>query len=152
MADGPFPALVFVHGFTGFALAYMNLLTEVASHGYVVIAADEPLTNRNAPGGPFMLDVRNQPGDVSFLTGQAARLNVVGPLAGMVDGERVGVGGHSLGAITTLMATYNTCCADDRIDAAIALAGAAVFGPPEGRWFRGSGAPLLMVHGEDDPL
>jgi dienelactone hydrolase len=156
--DGPYPLVVFVHGFTGTAIAYANLLAHVASEGYVVVAPDEPLTSRHAPGGPALLDVHNQPGDVSFLvTAMSRRADGAGPLGGLVDTGRVGVAGHSLGAITTLLASFNSCCLEPRIDAAVALAGAAVIGPPGGRWQpAGPGdagpVPLLMVNAGDDAL
>ena len=39
----------------------------LSSHGYIVVAANFPLTYRYAPGGPTVTDLANQPADVSFL-------------------------------------------------------------------------------------
>ena len=38
----------------------------LASHGYIVIAANYPLTNLYTKGGPMVKDVINHPADVSF--------------------------------------------------------------------------------------
>ena len=40
-----------------------------------------------------------------------------GPLAGMVEPDEIGIGGHSLGDITTLGVAANSCCRDDRVKA-----------------------------------
>jgi dienelactone hydrolase len=71
------------------------------------------------------------------------------PLAGHVDVEHVAVGGHSLGAVTTIGAAYNTCCIDDRIDATIPIAGGPL-GFEGGDWEHMPPTPMLLAHGEAD--
>ena len=104
--DRRFPLLVFSHGFTASGPAYGLLLRRIASAGYVVAAPTFPLSNGGAPGGPRLADVFNQPADVSFVIDQmlAANADPASAFHGTIDPDRIGVGGHSLGAITTLQA------------------------------------------------
>ena len=46
-----------------------------------------------------------------------------GPLSGMVDPDKIGAAGHSLGGVTTLGLAANTCCQDARVKAAIVFSG-----------------------------
>jgi fermentation-respiration switch protein FrsA (DUF1100 family) len=72
----------------------------------------------------------------------------VGPQAiGAVDPERIVVVGHSLGGMAALAYSFNTCCADQRVDAVVSIAGQ--LGEFPGTWGSGS-APVLLVHGEAD--
>ncbi len=95
----------------------------------------------------------NQPADVSFVISEMVRLggDRASPYAGLVDGERVAVAGHSLGAVTTLGVAFNGCCADRRIDAGIVMAGGEAFFPAE-QWFDAVRTPILVVHGDDDRI
>jgi len=152
--DGRYPLIVFSHGVTARGTFYQGELTAWASAGYVVVAPDYPLSNTDSPGGPTIADVGNQPGDASFLIdaftdpeGDSAAAEV----AAQVDADNIGAAGHSLGAITSLGLGYSTCCADDRVDAVAAWAGAFLpmldeKNPDEGITDR----PLLLIHGEAD--
>lgn len=149
-APGRFPLLVFSHGFTASGPAYRPLLREWARRGYVVAAPTFPLSNGAAPGGATLNDTFNQPGDVSFVIDSIERLSRRDRTwTGFVDADRVAAAGHSLGAVTTLLATYNTCCADRRIRAAVPISGILV-PAPDSRFFTGRVAPLLLVHGDRD--
>ncbi len=95
--------------------------------------------------------MQNQTGDVSFLvdTMIEASADPDSPVAGLVDGERIGASGHSNGAITTIGATLHTCCVDERIDAAVAFAGTdSPFAGGEYDW--SLAPPFLIVHGTLD--
>jgi hypothetical protein len=63
---GPRPLLIFSHGFTSFRRNGAYLGEHLASHGFVVVAVDYPLTSMSAPGGPAVEDVVNQPGRHQF--------------------------------------------------------------------------------------
>ena len=152
-AGGPFPLVVFSHGFRGNGGAYRVLAGEWASAGYVVALPDYPLSNTDAPGGPVITDVFQQPADVSFVLDSVVALAAPGgSLEGLVDGERLGAAGHSLGGITTYGVTASACCADERIDAAIAISGIAGVVEAEENYFAGANAPLLILHGDDDEI
>jgi dienelactone hydrolase len=146
-----FPLIVFSHGFGASGPAYQGLLQLFAREGYVVAAPTFPLSSRAAPGGPTIADLPNQPGDVSFVI--TSMLGVDrhdrGGLRGTIDEHHVGVAGHSLGAITTLLVATNTCCEDPRIDAAVSFSGLEL---PIGRgaFFGAPTPPLMLVHGNAD--
>jgi fermentation-respiration switch protein FrsA (DUF1100 family) len=147
----PFPLIVFSHGFTASGPAYRTVLERWAARGYVVAAPTFPLSSGGAPGGPNLGDYVNQPADVSFVITQMLRVSRSGgsPLHGEIDRHRIGVAGHSLGAITTLGVAYNSCCPDPRIDAAVPISGILLpFG--NGTFFTGPRTPLLLIHGNAD--
>jgi fermentation-respiration switch protein FrsA (DUF1100 family) len=144
-ARGPFPLIVFSHGQSGEPQQYEPSLRIWARAGYVVAAPRHPLTVRGTAGGTITADIQNQPADVSFvITRMHAELPKV------VDIRHVAVDGHSSGAITALAAAFNTCCADDRIDAVVLE---SVIAPPfaGGSYFTGRPAkPVLFFHGDAD--
>jgi predicted dienelactone hydrolase len=147
---GPFPLVVFSHGFTASGPAYREwLIRRVAAHGYVVAAPTFPLSNGQAPGGPKLVDYVNQPADVSFvITKMLAANRGRGPLGGLIAPKQIGAMGHSLGAITTLGVTYNRCCLDRRIKAAVPISGLQLpFGSSSWAW---PPVPLLLIHGDQD--
>ncbi len=147
---GPFPLIVFAHGYNTTPAAYAGLLQAWARAGYVVAAPTFPLTNPAAPGGPNEGDVVNQPADVRFVIDQLLWADAKpGPLGGRIDPHKVGVAGHSDGAITAAEVAYNTCCRDPRISAAVVMAGAAI-GVPGGSYFPPGSAPMLAIQGDAD--
>ncbi|MGZ4689100.1 MAG: alpha/beta hydrolase family protein [Acidimicrobiia bacterium] len=149
-ADGPFPLVVFSHGFTASGPAYGEvLLRRIAAHGYIVAAPTFPLTNAKAPGGPKLRDYVNQPQDVSFVIDKMLAMNRRNHmLHGLIDAKEIGAMGHSLGAITTLGVTYNSAHRERRVRAAVAMSGIQ-FTFPGGSWTWPS-VPLLLVHGDKD--
>ena len=112
---GPYPVIIFLHGFSGFSAQSVGQMTHWASRGFVVVAADHPslglktlLTNgiggldlgalsssncdlatagKQTQEAVGMLDALQEPtGDLAFL-------------AGHIDMTRVGAAGHSAGAM-----------------------------------------------------
>lgn len=147
-ADGAFPLVVFSHGVTATADAYAGRIQRWAKAGYVVAAPTFPLTS--GPGAPIH-DYVNQPGDVHFvideLLRQAAERDH--PLHDHIDADRVAVAGHSLGASTTVGAAFNTCCAEETIDAAVEISGIEL--PfPGGAYEPWPDTPFLVIHGAAD--
>ena len=134
-------------------------LDALASHGYVVAALDFPLSTTGLPGGLDLLDYKSQPGDVSYVITQMLKQNGLhsSPVYREIEPHRVGVFGHSLGAVTTLAVTYNSCCRDSRIGAAVEMDGElnVPIGPSgqfPGSYFKGKNAPLLMINGTKDTI
>ena len=143
---GPFPLIVFAHGFTLTPQSYTGLLDTWARAGYVVAAPVFPVENANAPGGPDESDIVNQPGDMSFVI---SRLTAsTNPLHALVDPKRIALAGQSDGAETAFAASYDGRYLDRRVDAAVILSGAAFPG------FTGpaQSPPLLAVQGTSDPI
>ena len=152
--DGPFPLLVFSHGVNSAPLAYLLTLRAIASAGYVVVAATSPLGSNKTPGGGGIQDMDQQALDVGFLIDRslAASAGDEGPLAGMLDPDRVGTFGHSMGAVATMGAGLQECCLDDRIDAVAEWSGILVplGGGPGEVAEEAKDRPVLIVHGDSD--
>jgi len=149
--EGPFPLIVFAHGFQAVVEVYRQLYVAWAERGYVVAAANFPLSSSGNEGPPVFLDYVSQPGDISFLIDSmiavsADRSDFFG---GLVDAERIGAAGQSLGGFTTMGVAFHTCCADPRIDAAAPMA-ASLAEFPGGEYFTGIERPILVIHGDED--
>ena len=130
---GPFPLLVFSHGSCSLPQQSTFLTARLASHGFVVAAPphpgntifDGPSPERCLLPGPLLADTFfNRADDVVFTIDQMLALSAgtSGALVGALDGERIGVLGHSFGAQTVLRVP----AADPRVDAVLSLAPAAV--------------------------
>ncbi len=149
---GPYPLIVYSHGFSSMRRESVYLAEHLASHGYVVVAADYPLTNMSAPDRPFVMDVINQPRDVSFLIDSllVQSADETHMLAGMIDDQRIGVTGISLGGMTSTMAAFHPVTGDSRIDASLSIAGpTAQFTE---LFYRQPKVPFLMLAGDIDAL
>ena len=104
--DGPFPVLLYSHGFASSPLISANLQAGIASWGFVVAAPDHIERNTAAlgRGDPRIdpaRDVRTMGEALTALTAAGA---ADGPLRGAVDPEAVGTAGHSAGGGTALNA------------------------------------------------
>jgi len=148
---GPYPLIVFGHGFALTPATYAPLLRAWATAGYVVAAPVFPLGNANAPGGPTESDLVNQPRDVSYVITSVLTLDrrPAGVLAGKIDRSRIAVAGHSDGAVTALAVAYDERHRDRRVRAAIVLSGGVL--PGMGAFPR-RGPPLLAMQGTADPI
>ena len=143
-----FPLFVFSHGLGGEPASYNTLLRAIAGQGYIVAAPTFPLTNQRTPGGPNLLDEANQPADVRFVIDQMLKADNAS--APVLDRTQIGAGGHSLGAITTIDLIGNSCCFDNRVKAAVSVAGSAnIF--RAAKMFDTPAVALLFVHGDQDP-
>jgi dienelactone hydrolase len=151
-SGGPFPLIVFGHGFALLPGVYAKLLEAWTRAGYVVAAPVFPVENEDAPGGPDESDLSNEPGDMSFVISRllAASADPSSPLHGLIDPAGVAVAGHSDGAEAAFAIAYERHFLDRRVRAAVILSGAEL--PPaavaEGR----SGPPLLAVQGTADQI
>jgi predicted dienelactone hydrolase len=150
--DGPAPFIVFSHGLMGHPDKFTQLLSWWAEAGYVVAAPAFPLTNDRVPGAPRgFVDLRSQPGDVSFVIDEllAANDDPTNRLSGRIDPHRIAAAGLSLGGATTYAVTFNPCCRDDRVMASMVLAGALLPSFSDDYVLDGH-VPLLIVHGDQD--
>jgi dienelactone hydrolase len=149
--NGPWPLVVFGHGFATTPFRYVRLLRAWAAAGYLVAAPVFPLGNANAPGGPDESDIVNQPRDMSFVVTRllAASASQTSPLYGMVDATRIAAAGQSDGAETAFATAYERPWHDRRVRAAVILSGAEL-----GRHVRlvSTVAPLLAVQGTADRI
>lgn len=113
---GPYPVIVFSHGAGGSQSCCEALTRHWATYGYVTIQPthdDSTLQRRNSGEEDinFLKAVsealkkpalwQSRPQDVSFVLDSLPVLQKRIPaLAGKIDAERIGVGGHSMGAFT----------------------------------------------------
>jgi len=148
----PGPLLVYSHGFLSFHEEGLYLVRFLASHGYTVLAVDYPLTGFRAPDGPFMRDIVNQPGDVSFLIDTMLKRNAdpVDELFATIDPKKIALAGTSLGGLTSILATFHRQMHDPRIAASISIAGPTSMFTED--FFSGSDVPFLMIYGGGDVI
>ena len=141
--DGPYPVLIFSHGWYGFRQQSTFLMQELASHGYVVVATEHPYGSvmtvfpdgTIAPVNPTALPegkpddeyelaarilVNQWAGDISYALDTLQEWNALDPagnFTGVMQMDRVGVFGHSTGG----GATIEFCGTDDRCTAGLTL-------------------------------
>lgn len=151
-AGGPYPLVIFSHGFTGHRTASIYLMEHLASWGFVVIAPD----HIGMTAGEVLNEVDtfypvyyNTPVDVSLVIDFAEIATQDGVLAGMIDTNQIASSGHSAGGFAALQAAgaqldlnnLATLCAESYVsndcDYAVPFAEeiAALYGlenPPEG--------------------
>ena len=151
-AESARPLLIYSHGFMSTRTGGAYLAEHLASKGYVVAAMDYPLTHFGAPDKPYVVDVVNQPGDITFLLDQFLSWHQESGhlFEGAIDDRRIGVFGLSLGGMTSTLAAFHPRLADPRIDAAVSIAGPTfVF---DRRFYRHRKLPFMMVASEIDAL
>lgn len=145
---GPFPLVLFSHGFAGFPEQSVDLTTHLASWGYVVAAPDHVerslggLLGTAAQGVTPSTDPEVLSATLDLVTETAA--DETSPLHDLVDLERVAVSGHSAGA----GATYRTAATDDRID--VMMAYSLGSGSEENPLGDAPTVPALVMAGLDD--
>ena len=149
---GPFPLIVYSHGFSSNKDGGAYLAEQLTTLGYVVVSVNYPLTHFFAPGGPNVKDVVNQPADVSFLIDSLlAQSNTQGHvLHGQVDASRIGVMGISLGGLTSELVAFHPTMGDSRVAAALSIAGpTAMFTET---FFAHAQVPFMMLAGGIDAM
>ena len=148
LRQGVFPLLVFSHGNGGIRHQNIFQVEHLASHGYIVVSADHTGNAGLAPlpSGALPYDragrgrsARNRPRDVSFLITELLRRNAQAGswLHKSLDGERIGLLGHSFGGFTVCRVAE----ADRRVKAIL---------PMTVGYGRKTSVPMLLMLGEKD--
>jgi predicted dienelactone hydrolase len=103
---GKFPLVIFSHGQAAIRWQSTYLTVLLASHGYIVASTDhEGGTLFDVVRGQLQnvaVGVETRPVDVIYLLNRLSRLKEDDPLSGLIDLEKIGVTGHSFGALTSL--------------------------------------------------
>lgn len=130
-AAGPYPVVVWSHGAESEPWTSTFFTTHLATHGFVVVAPPHAGTRTNDCPDPCDIPrhlelprtreaIANRPDEVIAAREHLAALGA-GPdpiLGGLVDAERAGVAGHSIGAATAIVAAG----IDPRFKALVAMA------------------------------
>lgn len=150
---GPYPLVIFGHGFAVTPAVYSALLNAWARAGYVVAAPVFQLGSPLAPGGPSEADLVNWPADMRFVISQmlAETARAAAPLGGLLERNRIAVTGQSDGGDAALAIAFDPAQRDPRVDAAVILSGAEI--PQFGSFrFPRHGPPLLATQGSADTI
>ena len=139
---GPFPLVVFVHGYDTGPLDYQRFCSTLASAGYVVAAPSFP---QEDPARGFPLDETHLADEARDVTFVITSLINVG--AAPVARSRIAVVGHSDGADVALLVGYGSGSVDPRVGAVVADAPDPMSVPPVA-----SDVPLLLVQGTADSV
>jgi dienelactone hydrolase len=147
---GPFPMLMYAHGYSSSRSEAGPLANRAASYGYVVVAPDFPLSNLSASGGPDPSDAVNQPGDLSFLIDQLLTISRDSQhvLWKAVDESRIGAVGVSMGGLTTLLVGFHPRLKDDRVKVVAPIAPLSSFFMQG--FYHTRELPMLLIQGDLD--
>jgi len=151
-SNSPVPLVVFSHGLGGHPDLFGDLFRAWTESGYAVAAPVFPLTNRD--GADFSIaDGVNQPADVSFVIDQIfdESSEIGRQMAGRLDPQRIGAAGLSFGGATTYEVALNDRVRDERIRAAVIMAGVRFTNSDDGS-FVAADVPVYLLHGEADPV
>jgi predicted dienelactone hydrolase len=163
---GKAPVVIFSHGLGGSREGYSLFGQSWASHGLVSvhlqhIGSDESLwKNEPAPSrakalraGATPINTLLRNGDMRFALDQLEIINAApGPLQGRLDLEKIGVAGHSFGALTVELVTGASSVlakttADPRIKAVIAMSSPV---PPAIGGYDQMRLPTMHMTGTED--
>jgi dienelactone hydrolase len=121
--SGPWPLVVFGHGYRVSAATYSTLLDGIAEAGFVVAAPEFPGSSSTLPGRPDERDLQDEPCDLRLVAGQvqASTDDATSGLAGKVRSGAVGLAGQSDGATAAAYAALASTCAGPPIGAVVAF-------------------------------
>ena len=140
--SGPFPVVVFAHGFRDGVGPYARFATRLAEHGYLVAAPSFPLTDETRAGAYLdEADIDHEGADMSFVLTQ---LLDDPELSQVADATRIGAAGHSDGASVAVQLAYGPTGKDHRVRAVVALTAGS---PGPGAL---SGPPMLLEQSDTD--
>lgn len=168
-ANGPAPVVLFSHGLGGSRAGSEFLGEQWAARGYLAVfvqhpGSDDAVWKDAAPNerfaamrkaaslGNFLLRVR----DIPAVLDQLEAWNKSGPLAGRMDLTKIGMSGHSFGAVTTeavsgeTLPMSGTKLTDPRIRAAVIFSPSAPKSESSERAFGAVKIPWLLMTGTKD--
>lgn len=161
------PVIVWSHGAFGSHSGYNPLAEYWASHGYLVLQPTHSDSMRegtkpNVKNPLAFKDWAQRPREVSFMIDQLQNLETLVPaIKGRVARDKIGIGGHSFGAHTTMLLagaqSLRPLRGGERDDFLEKRAQAFVMVSPQGRSnqldaasFKSMQGPFLMITGTQD--
>ena len=151
LVSGALPLVVVAHGLDGDPTSLGPLLDSWAAAGYVVTAPTFPTTEKDSSGTSLPSNNADQAADIRFVIDQLldqGRADASDLTHGLIDERHIGVAGMSLGGQSVYGLIANTCCEDDRVSAAIVMAGVHR-DYPHGKFVRNR-VPVLLEQGDAD--
>lgn len=147
----PKPIAVVLHGLGGTEEPGNPLPQRLHRAGYVVIMPNQQETSapvNSIVGYPLL------PGDTTAVLD--ALLDpadgVADDLATQLDGERIAIIGHSIGATGALAMAFHECCTDSRVDAVATFGASDNFALGDSPWDFTAPVPKLVIHGTEDQI
>jgi dienelactone hydrolase len=148
LAGGPYPMVLFAHGFGVDWQFYTPLLERIATAGYVVVAPTYPLLSGWPAGPTEAVEWDEHFTDTSFVISSMIDANQSDPfLGGLIDPKRIAAVGHSDGALIAYGAGEQAYRTDARVRSVISYA--ADLGQGDGI-YQASGRPFLHYFSEFD--
>jgi dienelactone hydrolase len=149
-ATAPLPLVLAVHGRDGDPVRLGPLVDAWVRAGQIVAAPQFLVTDKDADDKPTGAAVRRQAADARFVLDELLLQNddPAGPLHGLIDADRIGPAGMSLGGMTVYGLVSNTCCRDPRITAAVLLA--AVRREFDAGRYVSQHVPVMLIQGDAD--
>jgi predicted dienelactone hydrolase len=105
-SGGPYPLILFSHGWQSYNRQSSFLMAEWARHGFVVVAPNHQYNTYADYDASYQAKIQfDRPADIRFVTDQVLLLNQdpTSFLHTMADPNAIGMSGHSFGGHTTLM-------------------------------------------------
>ena len=172
-ATGPVPVVIFSHGLGGSRRGAVYYAEHLASHGYVVVMVQHPGSDasiwRNIRPDLGNVDraaldkvvadpmvTINRFLDIPFALDQLTAMTAAaGPLHGLLDMSRVGMSGHSFGAVTTQAMAGQVypngrSLPEPRFRAFLAMSPSPSRTGDNARAFGGISRPFLSLTGTED--
>ena len=146
--NGPYPLVMFVHGFGVTPSTYAALLSRIARAGYVVVAPTYPILSGQPAGPSDTVGWTDLWPDTWFVTTQVLDLSAAGSgvLGNLIDPQRIAVAGHSDGGYVAFGDGYQPFRLDPRVRAVVSYAASFAYAGS----YQPNGRPILHVHSDTD--
>jgi fermentation-respiration switch protein FrsA (DUF1100 family) len=146
--NGPYPLVMFAHGYGVTPSFYAALLSRIAAAGYVVAAPTYPILSGQPAGPDDVVGWADLFPDTWFVTTKVLDLSASGNgvLGGLIDPQRIAVAGHSDGGYVSFGDGYQPFRLDTRVRAVVSYAASFAYAGS----YQPNGRPILHVHSDTD--
>ncbi|MFN8026100.1 MAG: hypothetical protein U0W40_07035 [Acidimicrobiia bacterium] len=146
--NGPYPLVMFAHGYGVTPQTYAALLTRIAQAGYVVVAPTYPILSGQPAGPSDTVGWADLWPDTWFVTTQVLDQSAAGTgvLGNLVDPQRIAVAGHSDGGYISFGDGFQPFRLDARVRAVVSYAASFAYAGS----YQPNGRAILHVHSDID--